>query len=165
MIVDALNLLVGSISAAGALTGVTTLNAVAGTYVLGNSFDTGSLAIGSNQPREIGGGEPLRIAISMLSSLTSAGTTTFQIVQSDDANSTVNVEILAQSAPLPAAQLTAGTIIPMELDRAAPYAPRRFLGIRAVTSATTSTSSVAAAIVKDYQQIRNMLGRSGFTVV
>ena len=58
-------------------------------------------------------------------------------------------------------------MIPIRFDSTAPYAPKRYIGLRFVVGTaalTNGTGQFSAAIVKDIQQVRNMAQKSGFTV-
>lgn len=163
MILDAFLLLSGGVSGAGVLTG----QAVTATAVSTNSIDTNPCAIGGNQPNDLGRGEPLEIAISTLVTATAAGAATvnFELVQADDAALTANVETLVQTGAVPIAKLTAGTIVPLHLDRAAPYAPRRYIGVRyTVGTGPLTAGTFTAAVVKNVADVANIYGKSGFSV-
>lgn len=163
MILDNFLLLSGSVSAAGVLSG----QVVAATAVSTNSIDTNPCALGSNQPNDLGRGEALEIAISTLVTATAAGAATvnFELVQADDAALTANVETLVQTGAVPIAKLTAGTLVPLHLDRAAPYTPRRYIGVRyTVGTGPLTAGTFTAAIVKNVADIANIYGKSGFTV-
>lgn len=163
MILDAQNLLSGMYSAAGVLTG----QAVTATAVSTNTFDTNPLTLGGNQPNDYGRGEPLEIAISTLVAAAAAGAATvnFELIQADDAALSVNVETLVQTGSIPIARLTLGALVPLHLDRAAPYAPRRYIGVRyTVGTGPLTAGTFSAAIVKSVQDIANIYGKSGFVV-
>lgn len=144
MILDNLLLVSGAVSAQGVLSG----QAVTATAVSTNSVDTNPDALGSNQPNDLGRGEPLEINISVLATATAAGAATvnFEFIQADDAALTTNVETLVQTGAIPIAKLTAGANVPLHLDRAAPYAPRRYVGVRYTvgTGPLTAGAFVAA---------------------
>lgn len=167
MILDSALLLSGAISASGALTGqlVTSL----GNTLSTNTIDIASLALGGNQAGDYGAGEPLEIAISVLNSLTSAGAATvqFQLIQADDAALTTNVQVLVQTQALAYTLLTAGTLVPLHWDRAAPYTPKRYLGVRYVVAQaalTNETGQFATAVVKNVQEARGLLFKSGYSI-
>lgn len=163
MILDNLGMVSGSVSASGALTG----QAVTVTAVSTNSIDTNPDGLGGNQPNEYGPGAATELAISVLQTATAAGAATvnFAWVQADDAALTTNVEIVVQTGPLPIAKLTAGTIVPLHLDRAAPLAPRRYVGLQYIVGTGPLTAgSFTAAIVKDLQDAKNIYAKSGYTV-
>ena len=162
MILDTNLLLSGAISAAGALTGqlVTTASALST-----NTIDMASLALGGNQATDVGAGEALEISISVLVAPASCTDVQFQLIQADDAALTSNVQVINQTAAFAIASLPAGTIVPLHYDRAAPYAPKRYVGVRYVTTGTTITAmSVVAGVVKNVQDVKNMLYKSGFSV-
>ena len=61
--------------------------------------------------------------------------------------------------------LPAGTLVPLVWDRAAPYAPKRYIGVRYIaTGSTIATASVTAAVVKSVQDMKNIYFKSGFAV-
>jgi len=163
MILDNFALLSGSVSAAGALSG----QAVTSTAVSTNSYDTGPLALGGNQAGDIGRGEELFVAISTLVAAAAAGSATvnFEIIQADDGALTTNVETLAQTGPIPKASLAAGATVLLQVGRATPLAPRRYIGVRyTVGTGPLTAGTFTAAIAHDVQDIANIYGKSGFTV-
>ncbi|MGZ3184413.1 MAG: Bbp16 family capsid cement protein [Telluria sp.] len=163
MILDNFGMVSGSVSAAGVLTG----QAVTNTAVSTNSIDTNPDALGGNQPNEYGPGAATEVAFSVMQTATAAGAATvnFAWVQADDAALTQNVEIVVQTGPLPIAKLTAGTIVPLHLDRAAPLTPRRYVGAQYIVGTGPLTGGAfTAAIVKDLQDNKNIYGKSGFAV-
>lgn len=163
MILDNFGLLSGAVSAAGVLSG----QAVTATAVSTNSIDTNPDSIGSNQPNDLGRGEPLEIAISVLTTATAAGAATvnFEYVQADDAALTTNVETLGQTGPIGKATLVAGALVPIHVPRASPLAPRRYVGVRyTVATGPLTAGTFVAAIGKNVADIVNIFGRSGFAV-
>lgn len=164
MILDNLGLVSGSVSAAGALTG----QAVTVTAVSTNSIDTNPSTLGGNQANDFGRGEALEVAFSVLTTATAAGgaTVNFAWVQADDAALTTNVEIIVQTGPIAIAKLTAGTIVPLHVDRAAPLAPRRYVGAQYIVGTGPLTAGAfTAAVVKNVADIQNIYAKSGFAVV
>lgn len=163
MILDNLTLLSGAVSAAGVLTGQTvTVQAVST-----NTYDTGPLALGSNQPNDLGRGEGLEIAISVLEAVTAAGAATvnFELIQADDAALTTNVEIIVQTGPIPKATLALGALVALSYDRAAPLTPRRYIGLRyTIGTGPLTAGKFVAAIVKNIADVANIYGKSGFLV-
>lgn len=162
MILDNSLLLSGSISAAGAVTGqLLTANSTLST----NTIDLAPLTIGGNQNGDVGAGEPLEIAVSVLVAPTVCTDLTFQLIQADDAALSSNVQVLVQTGAYPIASLPAGTLVPLHLDRAAPFAPKRYIGVRYIaTGSTIATASVVAAVVKGLQDVKNIYFKSGFAV-
>lgn len=163
MILDNNLILSGSISAAGVLTGQSVNGA--GNVLSANTIDTGSLAIGGNQPMEAGQGEQLQISISVLTAPTVGTSVQFQMIQADDAALTSNVQVLGQTDAIPIASLPAGTIVPLNLDRAAPYAAKRYVGMRYVNAGAIATASYFAAMVKSLQDVKTINLKSGFAVL
>lgn len=163
MILDNFLLLSGGVSASGVLTG----QMVTATAVSTNSVDTNPCALGSNQPNDLGRGEPLEVAISVLTTATAAGAATvaFEFIQADDGALTTNVEVLASTGPIGKAALVAGALIPIHVPSASPLAPRRYVGVRyTVGTGPLTAGSFTAAMVKDVQNIANIYAKSGFSV-
>lgn len=162
MILDNFAFLSGAVSAAGALTGqLITANSQLST----NTMDLGPLAIGGNQVADLGAGDALEIAIGILVAPATATTVQFQLIQADDAALTSNVQVINQTDAFPIASLPAGTVVPLHYDRAAPYAPKRYIGVRYISTGSTVTAlSVTASVVKNVQDVKNLYFKSGFVV-
>lgn len=163
MILDALLLLSGSVSATGALTGQAVNGA--GSFLSTNTIDVAPLTLGGNQAGDIGAGETLYVEFSVLTAPTVGTTVQFQVIQADDAALTLNVQVLDQSDAIPIASLPVGAIVPLRLNPAAPYSPKRYVGARYVNVGIIATASYAASIVKDVQSVKNMTFKSGFSVL
>lgn len=162
MIIDALLTLSGSVNAAGALTGQAANGA--GSILGTNTLDLAPLALGGNQPGDYGAGEPLEVEFSVITPPTVGTSVTFQLIQADDAALTSNVQVITQTDAFPIASLPAGTIVPLHVDRAAPYAPKRYVGVRYVNVGAIATFSVFASLVKNLQDVKNIYYKSGFAV-
>lgn len=162
MILDNALFLSGAVSAAGALTGQAANGA--GNILGTNTIDLGPLAIGGNQVGDIGSGESLEIEFSILTAPTAGTNVQFQLVQADDAALSVNLQVINQTDALPIAALPVGTLVPLHFDRAAPYAPKRYIGVRYVNTGAIATFSVVAAVVKNVQDLKNIYFKSGFSV-
>lgn len=162
MILDAFTFLAGSVSPTGVLSGqLITTNSQLST----NTLDLGPLTLGGNQVGDLGAGEPLELEISILVAPATATTVQFQFIQADDAALSTNVQVISQTDAFPIASLTVGTIVPLRMDQAAPYAPKRYVGVRTVsTGATVTALSIVAAIVKNVQSMKNLYFKSGFLV-
>jgi len=163
MILDYFSFLSGAVSATGALTGqlVTTPSAVST-----NTIDLGPLTLGGNQAGDLGSGTEINVAFSILVAPATATTVQFQLIQADDAALTSNVQVINQTDAFPIASLPVGTLIPLGVDQAAPYAPKRYLGVSYIsTGSTVATLSVTAALVKDLQSAKNIFYKSGFAVL
>lgn len=163
MILDNLLVLCGSISAAGAISGQA-MNG-AGNVLSQNTVDLGPLAIGGNQVGDVGAGESLEVVFNILTAPTVGTNVQFQIIQADDAALTSNVQVINQTDAFPIASLPAGTLIPLHWDRAAPYAPKRYWGLRVVNTGAIATLSVFAAVAKNVQDLKNLNPKSGFAVL
>jgi hypothetical protein len=163
MILDNNLLVSGVISALGVLTGQAANGA--GNVVSTNSIDLGSLAIGGNQAGDLGAGEPLEFEVSVLTAPTAGTSVKYQVIQADDAALTSNVQVIASTDDYPIASLPAGTIIPLHVDRTAPYVPKRYMGVRYVNVGAIATHSVVAGMVKSLQDVKNIYYRGGFAVL
>jgi hypothetical protein len=162
MILDNFALLSGAISATGVLTGQAANGA--GSILGTNTMDLAPLSIGGNQAGDTGAGEYLAVEFSVLTAPTVGTNVQFQLIQADDAALSVNVEVINQTDALAIAKLPAGTLVPLHWDRAAPYAPRRYFGVRYVNTGAIATFSVVAAVVKSMQDVKNIFYKSGFAV-
>ena len=163
MIFDALLLLSGAVSpTTGALTGQT----VTGTDISvlsTNTIDVGPLAIGQNQAADLGSGDPLQVAIRVMTAAAGGTSWQAQVIQADDAALTSNVQVLGQSGAIPIASLTAGTQIVVPVPRVAPYTAKRYLGLRYVLVGAVSAGAYVAGIVEDAQSPSTTF-RSGWSV-
>jgi hypothetical protein len=154
MITDANLILSGSVSAAGVLSGQAANGA--GNVLGTNTIDLGPLSLGGNQVADVGSGEPLEIEFSVITAPTVGTNVQFQLIQADDAALTSNVQVINQTDAFPIASLPAGTLVPLHWDRAAPYAPKRYVGVRYVNT--------VASVVKNVQDVKNLYFKSGFAV-
>ena len=162
MILDNFHLFSGAVSAAGVLTGQAVNGA--GNVLSTNTVDLGPLTLGGNQVGDFGAGEPLEVEISVLSAPTGGTNVKFQLIQADDAALTSNVQVINSTDDIPIANLPLGALVPLHWDRAAPYAPKRYVGIRYVNTGAIATASYVAATVKNVQDIRNIYFKSGYAV-
>lgn len=163
MILDAFYTLSGSVSAAGALTGQAANGA--GNILGTNTIDLGPLAIGGNQVGDLGAGEPMEIVFNVLTAPTVGTSVQFQLVQADDTALTTNLQVILQSDAFPIASLPINTIVPLHWDRSAPYAPKRYIGVRYVNVGAIATFSVAAFMTKNVQDVKNIFFKSGYAVL
>lgn len=138
MLTDALATLSGSITG----------NVIAGQAAngAGNILSTNTYDLGV--ARDIGKGEPLEVAIEVLTAPTAGTSVQFQLIQADDAALSVNVQVIVQTDAIPIASLPAGTQVPLHVDRVDPYPARRYLGLRYVNVGAIATASYFATIVK-----------------
>lgn len=162
MILDNFALLHGTVSAAGVLAGSAANGA--GNVISLNTMDMGPLTLGNNQVGDTGAGEPLNVVIGVTSAPTVGTAVQFQLIQADDAALTTNVQVINQTDAFPIATLTVGAIIPLKWDRAAPYVPKRYVGIRFVNTGAIATAAYTAAVTKNVQDVRNIYFRSGYAV-
>lgn len=163
MIIDNALVVSGSISAAGVITGQS-FNGAA-TAVSTNSIDLGSLALGGNQVADLGVGADLEFSISILTAPTVGTTCKYQLIQADDAALTSNVQVINSTDDIPIASLPAGAIVPLHVDRDAPYAPKRYMGLRVITVGAIATHSIFGAMVKSLQDVKNIYFKTGFAVL
>jgi hypothetical protein len=126
--------------------------------------DYASLSLGTNQPGELGSGTPLLVVFNVLTAPTVGTTVRFQLVQADDAAITTNVQVLGQTDDIPIASLPINTLVPLQIDRSSPYPPRRYIAARYVNVGAIATFSVAATLVRDLGQVRNLYYRSGYSI-
>jgi hypothetical protein len=66
---------------------------------------------------------------------------------------------------IPIANLPAGTMVPLHVDRPQPYVPKRYMGVRYVNVGAIATHSVVAGMVKSLQDVKNIYYRGGFAVL
>ncbi|MDH7973689.1 hypothetical protein QH494_15970 [Sphingomonas sp. AR_OL41] len=163
MILDNFLVFSGAISAAGVMSGQAVNTA--GSFLSTNTVDLAPLALGGNQVFDVGQGEPLEIAISILTAPTVGTSVQYQLIQADDAALSSNVQVINQTDALPIASLTVGQIVALHYDRAAPYLPKRYIGLRYVNVGAIATASYFAAIVKNIADVKNLYGKSGFSVL
>lgn len=162
MIIDALLQLSGSI--VGNTVNAQSLVGAAQTFVSTNVIDLAGVGVG-NTARDIGPGGALEIMIEVVQAF--AGGTSMQValVVADDAAISVNVEQVVLEAPLTVAQLPAGTLIPLHVDRVSPLPAKRYMALQYITVGTMTGGSVVASMVKDLQDKgNNTIFNSGFAV-
>jgi hypothetical protein len=140
MIIDNNLILSGAISAAGVVTGQT----VTGTNT--SVLSTNTIDLGS--ARDIGKGEPLEVAIEVITAASGGTSVQFQLIQADDAALTTNVQVIVQTDAIAVATLTAGKQIPLHVDRVDPYPARRYLGVRYALVGTVAAGAYLSAVVK-----------------
>lgn len=163
MILDNFLTVAGSISAAGVVTGQSFNTAT--TAVSTNSIDNGPLTIGGNQPNDPGQGEALEAMVVILTAPTVGTTCKYQVIQADDAALTSNVQIIGSTADIPIASLPIGTLVPIAWPGAAPVPTKRYMGLQVVTVGAIATHSILGTFLKNAQDIKNYLYKSGFAVL
>ena len=163
MILDNNLILAGAVSAAGVVTGQAFNGA--GNILGQNTIDLAPLALGGNQAGDTGQGEAQAIEFSIITAPTVGTNVQFQLIQADDAALSVNVQVIIQTDAFAIAVLPAGTLVPLHWDRAAPYPPKRYVGVRVVNTGAIATLSVFAAVVKNVQDAKNIYFKSGFAIV
>jgi hypothetical protein len=164
MIFDNFLVLAGAMSAQSAMTGQAFNGA--GSILGINTFDLGPPMLNGipGQIGDIGAGEQIEVSLTVLSTPTVGTSVQFQLIQADDAALSVNVQVINQTDAFPIASLPAGTLVPLHVDRVAPYAPKRYLGLRVVNVGAIATFSVFAAVVKSLQDQRTVF-KSGYGIV
>ena len=160
MIIDNFTILEGAVSGAGALTGVAV---VATNQVSTNSIDTGPRAIGSNQPVDLGQGNPVQFSIVTLTAPTVATSVEFQLIQADDGALTSNVQVLESSGAIPIASLPIGATVFMSPDSNV-RASKRYVGLRYVVTGTATSAGTYFASVVAGKQDKATFYKSGFTL-
>ena len=99
--------------------------------------------------RAVGWGEEMRMVITAALAALAAGaaTVTFELIQADDANGTVNVEVLAGTAAIPKATIVAGYVA---MDLVLPRNTRRYIGVRyTVGTGPLTQGTFSAGLVHD----------------
>lgn len=161
MILDAALLFSGSVAPNNVLTGQSLVGT--GNILSQNTVDIAPLLNGGNQAGDFGIGESLNIAFAIGTGVTGGTSIRFQLIQADDAALTTGVQVINQTDDIPVALLTAGTLVPLGWDSAAPYPSKRYIGCRYVIAGTTTAGTVSAAVVKDLQ-FRQQAYKSGYVV-
>ena len=129
-----------------------------------NTIDLAPLTIGGNQPIDMGQGESLEVLIEVTTAASGGTSVQFQLIEADDAALTTNVQVIVQTDAIAVATLTAGTLIPLHYDRAAPYAPRRYIGLRYQLVGAVAAGAYIGTIVKNVQDAKNIYFNSGFSI-
>lgn len=162
MILDSLTFLAGGLPASGGLTGQAVNGA--GVFLGTNTLDLAPLTLGGNQLGDTGTGEPLNIAVTVMTAPTVGTSVKFQLIQADDAALSVNVQVLSSSDDIPIASLPVGTLIPLAVNRVGAYPPKRFVGLRFINVGAIATASYIGGFIKDVQTVKGMLFKTGYTV-
>lgn len=133
--------------------------AAAGNHLSSNSIDTGapgSTVLGGTVRKDFGRGNKPMLLVQVVETITSAGAATVQaqVVKGTavDGNGQISagLEVVAQSAPVPVADLAAGYQFPLELP---PKLDTRYFAIRYVVGTAALTAGrVTAGLVLDRQQ-------------
>lgn len=162
MITDKLTIFSGAVSAAGVLSGQAITGAAA--VVSTNSYDTGPLALGGNQPVALGAGEPVNVAITVLVAPTGPTSVAFELIQADDAALTSNVQILQSTGAIVIASLPLLTQIHLPFRRGAPLAAKRYVGVRyTIVGTNTNAGTYHAGIVANFADKQTNYA-SGFAI-
>lgn len=169
MIMDALNLLDGSYSAAGVLSGSSCAAWNTGSYTSANIIDTSNLASSSaGQGRDVGIGDDLQLVIEALTAITGAANSTLtvaiQTAPDNGSGAPGAWTTLEQTPALPVG--TAGIAAGTELLRVPmPLGIQKFIQVQyTVGTANVSAGSVVAAIVLDREALGPNLGyKSGYS--
>ena len=119
--------------------------AVTATAVSSDAYDLGA----TTPIRSAGRGTDLRAFFTVNTTATAAGAATvvFELIEADNAALTTNVTVLAASAAIPVANLTAGAV---PFDVVLPGNTRRFIGARyTVATGPLTAGQVTAGLVLD----------------
>lgn len=123
-------------------------------------------AIDLGAARDLGKGEGVRVDVRCNTTCTAAGAATvrFQLQTADDSGFATNLQTIVQTDDIPIAKLTAGASIPLHVDRADPYAARRYMRLNyLVGTGPLTAGAFTAGIVKDIQDPQTSYP-SGFAV-
>lgn len=162
MIIDGLTLLSGSLAASGGFVGQSVNGA--GSFLSANTIDLAPLAIGGNQVGDFGGGEKNEFGVYVVTAPTVGTSVKFQIIQADDAALTSNVQVVNSSDDLLIARLPIGTLVPLRLNQAMATTPKRYLGMRYVNTGAIATASYVAGFLRDLQDVKTTLFKSGYSI-
>jgi hypothetical protein len=161
MIIDALLQLSGSV-VGNTVTGQTIPGGATTTST--NVIDLAGVGTG-NGARDIGMGEDLYVEIAVTQTFSIGASVTVALVMADDAAITTNVVQLSAKGPILSNTLTAGSLVTLRLERAAPLPPHRYLALQYTVVNGLSSGAVTACIVRDVQDKgNNTIFNSGFTV-
>lgn len=155
-IIDAFTVFSGSTSAAGVISGQT----VTGTNTSVLSTNTYDLGVA----RDIGKGMPLNVIFETIVAASGGTSVQFQVITADDAALSSNVEVINQTDAIPVATLTAGTQIPLVIDRIDPLPAKRYIGLRYVLVGAVAAGSYFAGIVVNVPDKQTNYA-SGFVVL
>jgi hypothetical protein len=162
MIIDALLQFSGTI--VGNTVTAQSLVGAAQTFTSTNVVDLAGVGTG-NIARDLGQGKDLTIMVEVVQAFAGGASVQVVLVLADDAAISVNVEQVLLETPLTIAQLPAGTLIPVHVDRVAPLPAKRYMALQYITVGTMTGGSVVAAMVHDVQDKgNNTLFNSGFVV-
>ena len=160
MILDNQTLLAGTYNAQNVLTALAANGA--GTIIGNNVLDLNPVLGAANGGDAAQG---LDVMIQVVTAPTVGTSVQFQLVQADDTALTTNVQVLVQSAAFAIAQLPAGSLVPLRWDRAAPYTPRRYFGLRIINVGAIATASYIAAVGADFQNpVGSTLFKAGYGI-
>lgn len=135
-----------------------------GTITSTNVIDLAGVGTG-NTARDLGQGEDLNIEIGIGTAVAGATSVEFRLVMADDTGISTNVQTVVSTGAIVIANLTAGALIALHVDRALPLPARRYMALQYVIVGTTTTGTVTAAMVKSFQDRgNNTLFNSGFVV-
>lgn len=167
MILDGLGVFCGTVSASNVLAGQ--LVTATGNTLSTNTIDLAPNSRGGNQTVDMGVGGEVGIEISIMQTLTSAGAATvqFQLVQADNAALSTNLEVISETPVYGYANLTAGTVLEMPWESAAPVSPRRYVGMRVVigtAALTNATGQFFAAIASEVVTTGKRYYSSGYSI-
>lgn len=156
MIVDALLVVSGAVSAAGVVSGQT----VTGT---GNVLSTNTVDLLQN--RDIGEGNDLvKLRAEILTAFAGATSVEIQAIVADDAGLTTNVAVIGTTGAIPLASLAAGARFAAELNPRIGNKSQRYLGARYVIVGTGTAGAVFTDFGSEIQDGQKFYP-SGFAVL
>jgi len=166
MITDALLTLAGSISGntvtPAAVFGVGT-TIVSGSFTGGNVIDTASPGSPSGNVRDMGEGGELYLRVQMAVAAVGGTSMQFNVIASDNADSTGNVQIIGTTGAIPVASLTLGARFAAELNPRIASKGQRYVGLQVINVGTTTAGSIYADIGLEIQDGQKFYP-SGFTI-
>ncbi len=161
MITDNFTIFSGAVSSAGVLSGQAITGAAS--VVSTNSIDTGPRSIGSNQPVDLGQGNPVQVAIPVLVAPADPTSIEFQLIQADDGALTSNVQVLVSSGAIPIASLPVGSIVFLDANSNV-RASKRYVGVRYVVAGTNTNAGTYFASVVANKHDKATFYRSGYAI-
>ncbi len=105
--------------------------------------------------RDVGGGEPLQLVLTIDATFSGGMSITPQIITGTGVSSTINagVQVLVSGPAIPASDLRAGAVFVVPLPPFKPQGNARYLGAQFVISGTFGGGSISACLVRDAQHL------------
>ncbi len=130
-----------------------TLAVAAGNHLSTNTVDLGATGtspiLGQLPARDVGQGEPVDLLVQVVEACVGGTSVKAQVVQADNEALSSNLEVLAESAAVPAASLVPG--YQFKVGFVPHGVTKRYLGVRYVTVGTFTGGAVTAGVVADRQ--------------